>query len=166
MKRYISFITTLIVASMLVISTSVADGSAQKDDQGAVRTLVNKALDAIDNEAGRIQFVGRSLTDGERNRLDILASAREQLQNARTALKDRGDGGDQPIKAVAESVTKAVKNVVKRDGKSGREGDSSVKELISKALGVLKRDKDEDGIVRKSLSKALKILKRENKGGE
>ena len=163
MKRFMNYCLALAVASLLVVSTSVADDSAQKDDQGAVRSLVKKALNAIDNESGRIQIVGRQLSDGEKSRLHLLASAREQLQKATALLKqdeEESVDGDQPVRDVVGAVTKGVKSLLKRDK---AEGDSA-EGLVSKALGILKRDKDGDGVVRKSLSKALKILKRENKG--
>ena len=166
MKRIMNYCATLVVASLLVVSTSVADDSESKDNQGAVRGLVRKALDAIDSESARIQIVGRAQSDGEKNRIQLLASAREQLQTAVAALKqDEGESvdGDQPVRDVVGAVTKGVKNLLKRDK---AEGDSAGG-LISKALGILKRDKgDEGGVIRKSLSKALKILKRENKGDE
>jgi hypothetical protein len=165
MKRFMNYCLALAVASLLVVSTSVADDSAQKDDQGAVRSLVKKALNAIDNESGRIQIVGRELSDGEKSRLHLLASAREQLQEATALLKqdeEESVDGDQPVRDVVGAVTKGVKNLLKRDK---AEGDSA-EGLVSKALRILKRDKDGDGVIRKSLSKALKILKRENKGDE
>jgi hypothetical protein len=160
-----NYCLALVVASLLVVSTSVADDSVQKDDQGAVRSLVKKALNAIDNESGRIQIVGRQLSDGEKSRLHLLASAREQLQKATALLKqdeEESVDGDQPVRDVVGAVTKGVKNLLKRDK---AEGDSA-EGLVSKALRILKRDKDGDGVIRKSLSKALKILKRENKGDE
>ena len=163
MKRFMNYCLALAVASLLVVSTSVADDSAQKDDQGAVRSLVKKALNAIDNESGRIQIVGRQLSDGEKSRLHLLASAREQLQKATALLKqdeEESVDGDQPVRDVVGAVTKGVKSLLKRDK---AEGDSA-EGLVSKALRILKRDKDGDGVIRKSLSKALKILKRENKG--
>ena len=165
MKRFMNYCLALAVASLLVVSTSVADDSAQKDDQGAVRSLVKKALNAIDNESGRIQIVGRELSDGEKSRLHLLASARDQLQKATALLKqdeEESVDGDQPVRGVVGAVTKGVKNLLKRDK---AEGDSA-EGLVSKALRILKRDKDGDGVIRKSLSKALKILKRENKGDE
>ena len=165
MKRFMNYCLALVVASLLVVSTSVADDSVQKDDQGAVRSLVKKALNAIDNESGRIQIVGRQLSDGEKSRLHLLASAREQLQKATALLKqdeEESVDGDQPVRDVVGAVTKGVKNLLKRDK---AEGDSA-EGLVSKALRILKRDKDGDGVIRKSLSKALKILKRENKGDE
>ena len=110
--------------------------------------------------------MGRVLSNGEQDRLHLLASARQQLQKATALLKqdeEESVDGDQPVKQVVGAVTKGVKNILKRDK---AEGDSA-EGLVSKALGILKRDKgDEDGVVRKSLSKALKILKRENKGDE
>jgi hypothetical protein len=166
MKRIMNYCATLVVASLLVVSTSVADDSESKDNQGAVRGLVRKALDAIDSESARIQIVGRALRDGENDRLHLLASARQQLQTAVASLKqdeEESVDGDQPVKDVVGAVTKGVKNLLKRDK---AEGDSAGG-LISKALGILKRDKgDEGGVIRKSLSRALKILKRENKGDE
>jgi len=166
MKRFMNYCVVLAVASLLVVSTSVADDSESKDDQGAVRGLVRKALDAIDSESARIQIVGRALSNGEKDRLHLLASARQQLQKATALLKqdeEESVDGDQPVKDVVGAVTKGVKNILKRD----KAEDDSAKGLVSKALGILKRDKgDEDGVVRKSLSRALKILKRENKGDE
>ena len=165
MKRIMNYCATLVVASLLVVSTSVADDSESKDDQGAVRGLVRKALDAIDSESARIQIVGRALSNGEKNRLHLLANARQQLQTAVASLKqdeEESVDGDQPVRNVVGAVTKGVKSLLKRDK---AEGDSA-EGLVSKALGILKRDKDGDGVIRKSLSKALKILKRENKGDE
>lgn len=166
MKRFMNYCLTLAVASLLVVSTSVADDSESKDDQGAVRGLVKKALDAIDSESARIQTVGRVLSNNEQDRLHLLASARQQIQNA-TALLKQEEGasadGEQPMKEVVGALTKGVKNLLKRD----KAEDDSAEGLVTRALGMLKRDKgDEDGAVRKSLSKALKILKRENKGDE
>ena len=166
MKRFMNYCVALAVASLLVVSTSVADDSESKDDQGKVRGLVRKALDSIDSESARIQIVGRALSDGEKNRLHLLASAREQLQTAVASLKqdeEESVDGDQPVKDVVGAVSKGVKNLLKRD-KAERD---SAEGLVSKALGILKREKsDQDGVVRKSLSNALKILKRENKGDE
>jgi len=166
MKRIMNYCATLVVASLLVVSTSVADDSESKDNQGAVRGLVRKALDAIDSESARIQIVGRALSNGEKNRLHLLANARQQLQTAVASLKqdeEESVDGDQPVKDVVGAVTKGVKNLLKRDKADG----GSAEGLISKALGILKREKgDEGGVIRKSLSRALKILKRENKGDE
>ena len=165
MKRFMNYCLTLAVASLLVVSTSVADDSESKDDQGAVRGLVRKALDAIDSESARIQIVGRVLSNGEQDRLHLLASARQQLQKATALLKQDEEASvdAEPVKDVVGAVAKGVKNILKRD----KAEDDSAEGLVSKALGILKRDKgDEDGVVRKSLSKALKILKRENKGDE
>jgi len=166
MKRFMNYCLTLAVASLFVVSTSVADDSESKDDQGAVRGLVKKALDAIDSESARLQIVGRVPSNKEQDRLHLLASARQQIQNA-TALLKQEEGasadGEQPMKEVVGALTKGVKNLLKRD----KAEDDSAEGLVTRALGILKRDKgDEEGAVRKSLSKALKILKRENKGDE
>ena len=118
MKRYISQLVMLIVASTLAIGTSVADGAARDNDQGAVRTLANKATTAVS------KVVKRDRDDKDRqpvrNTVNKVSDAvksvgdNEPIRNAveKVASIAKRDGDREPLKKLA----KALKEAVKRDG--------------------------------------------------
>lgn len=118
MKRYISFVVMLIVASTFVIGTSVADDSARGDDQGAVRALAKKATGAVSKVVKR-----------DRDRKPV----QNTVEKVSDAIKAVGDS--EPVRSVADKL----ENIAKRDGDR-----QPVKKLAGALKDALKRDGGKD----------------------
>ena len=133
---------------LLIYSTHILD----HDEDELARAMIPVLYEP------RFASSGACLSDSW---LDAASSEKLRLQFQAYVAEDR----DHLFDSESDQPEKNGKQPDKKNG--GDAEDDSAEGLVSKALGILKREKgDEDGVLRKSLSRALKILKRENKGGD